>query len=101
MELWRLPEVLVVQLKRFGVGRQREKNSALVRFPISGLDLSGHVLDTRRAADEPAGAARARPARQRRARARERARRARATGGRARALRRTQRASHCVPSSSL
>lgn len=54
LELWRLPPVLVVHLKRFSYGRDsgysiygggsRGKVGKLVTFPIEGLDLSRHVL---------------------------------------------------------
>lgn len=51
MDLWRLPEVLVVHLKRFeyGVGGfygggLRGKINELVDFPTRGLDLSGYTV---------------------------------------------------------
>jgi len=39
----------VISLKRFGSGRYREKSGQLVRFPLTGLNLSEHILDTRTA----------------------------------------------------
>jgi ubiquitin carboxyl-terminal hydrolase 4/11/15 len=48
LDLWRLPPVLVVHLKRFSYrGRNyisRDKLDTFVDFPIEGLDLSRHVL---------------------------------------------------------
>ena len=45
LDLWTLPEVLVVHLKRFAAGRlTRDKLAALVQFPLAGLDLSPYVL---------------------------------------------------------
>jgi ubiquitin C-terminal hydrolase len=45
LDLWTLPEVLVVHLKRFAAGRlTRDKLDALVQFPLAGLDLSPYVL---------------------------------------------------------
>jgi len=44
-DLWKLPEILVVHLKRFQYSRySREKLGALVDFPIEGLDLSSVVI---------------------------------------------------------
>ena len=40
LELWKTPDVCVVQLKRFQVaGDYREKIEILVNFPINGFDL--------------------------------------------------------------
>ena len=45
LDLWSLPEVLVVHLKRFSyTSRLRDKLTAQVDFPLKGLDLSSHVL---------------------------------------------------------
>ncbi|KAG1678285.1 hypothetical protein FOA52_013906 [Chlamydomonas sp. UWO 241] len=45
LDLWHLPEVLVVHLKRFCYTRtQREKITTRVDFPLEGLDLSGHLM---------------------------------------------------------
>mmetsp|Transcript_9915 Transcript_9915/g.23668 ORF Transcript_9915/g.23668 Transcript_9915/m.23668 type:complete len:781 (-) Transcript_9915:317-2659(-) len=45
LDLWSLPEVLVVHLKRFSyTTRLRDKIAAMVDFPLRGLDLSPHVL---------------------------------------------------------
>ena len=45
LDLWSLPEVLVVHLKRFSYShRFRDKIDALVNFPLTGLDLSGATL---------------------------------------------------------
>lgn len=44
-DLWRLPQVLVVHLKRFKYGQfSRQKVTTYVDFPINGLDLSEYVL---------------------------------------------------------
>lgn len=46
MDLWTLPDVLVVHLKRFSYTTySRDKLDTPVRFPIEGLDLSRHVLN--------------------------------------------------------
>lgn len=44
MELWRLPNILMVHLKRFEFrhGYRRDKLSTFVDFPIEGLDMSKH-----------------------------------------------------------
>jgi ubiquitin carboxyl-terminal hydrolase 4/11 len=44
LELWTVPDILVIHLKRFSSGRGlRDKIDALVDFPVEGLDLSGRV----------------------------------------------------------
>lgn len=46
LDIWRLPDILVVHLKRFSHTRAwRDKIDALVDFPIHGLDLSGKALN--------------------------------------------------------
>jgi ubiquitin carboxyl-terminal hydrolase 4/11/15 len=46
--LWRTPPILVIHLKRFQYdGMFRDKLDHLVDFPLEGLDLSQHVLDSR------------------------------------------------------
>mmetsp|Transcript_29518 Transcript_29518/g.61705 ORF Transcript_29518/g.61705 Transcript_29518/m.61705 type:complete len:394 (+) Transcript_29518:1543-2724(+) len=44
MELWRLPNILVVHLKRFKFKNvlRRDKLETLVNFPLDGLDMSAH-----------------------------------------------------------
>ncbi|KAG8687461.1 CSN-associated deubiquitinating enzyme Ubp12 [Ceratobasidium sp. 423] len=43
-ELWSVPDILVVHLKRFSNARaMRDKIDALVEFPITGLDLNDRV----------------------------------------------------------
>ncbi|KAG2425706.1 hypothetical protein HXX76_013548 [Chlamydomonas incerta] len=45
LDLWSLPEVLVVHLKRFSYTRySRNKLDTRVDFPLHGLDLGGYVL---------------------------------------------------------
>jgi ubiquitin carboxyl-terminal hydrolase 4/11/15 len=44
LEIWTVPDILVVHLKRFSAIRTvRDKVDALIDFPIEGLDLSGKV----------------------------------------------------------
>eukprot|EP00041_Stephanoeca_diplocostata_P007956 m.113969 g.113969 ORF g.113969 m.113969 type:complete len:1012 (+) comp17112_c0_seq1:122-3157(+) len=44
MELWTLPEVLIVHLKRFSQDRwHRRKVTTMVDFPFEGLDLGRHL----------------------------------------------------------
>ncbi|KJE95444.1 ubiquitin specific protease 41 [Capsaspora owczarzaki ATCC 30864] len=44
MTLWRLPKLLIVQLKRFSFSRiYRDKLNSLVEFPLTNLDLSDYV----------------------------------------------------------
>lgn len=43
-DLWRLPEVLVVHLKRFQFNRyNRDKLETFIDYPINGLDLTPHI----------------------------------------------------------
>lgn len=45
LDLWTLPEVLVVHLKRFSCSRMwRDKLDCAVEFPLEGLDLSRYLL---------------------------------------------------------
>ena len=48
MELWRLPDILVVHLKRFEFKHtlRRDKLDTLVSFPLDGLDMSKHCAST-------------------------------------------------------
>ena len=50
MELWRLPNILVVHLKRFEFknSSRRDKLDTLVNFPLEGLDMSKHCHDGHR-----------------------------------------------------
>lgn len=44
LEIWTVPDILVVHLKRFSSHRTfRDKIEALIDFPIEGLDLAGKV----------------------------------------------------------
>lgn len=46
-DLWKVPDILVVHLKRFSAGRMtRDKLDNLIDFPIDGLDLSDRVVGT-------------------------------------------------------
>jgi hypothetical protein len=45
-DLWKLPEIMIIHLKRFQVsGVRRDKISTVVNYPVSGLDLSPFALD--------------------------------------------------------
>ncbi|KAG2240847.1 hypothetical protein Bca52824_097044 [Brassica carinata] len=47
LDLWRLPEILVIHLKRFSYSRfMKNKLEAYVDFPIDGLDLSTYISYT-------------------------------------------------------
>lgn len=47
LDLWSLPELLVVHLKRFSYSRlSRDKLDAPVDFLLDSLDLSAYVLQT-------------------------------------------------------
>lgn len=44
-DLWSLPKVLIIHLKRFSYSRfWRDKLDALVDFPVTGLDMSTYVI---------------------------------------------------------
>ncbi|EGD75888.1 hypothetical protein PTSG_11617 [Salpingoeca rosetta] len=46
MEVWKLPDTLVIHLKRFSYNSWwRDKLDTLVDFPLEGLDLGPYVLD--------------------------------------------------------
>jgi len=44
MELWRIPNILIIHLKRFEYrhGFRRDKLDTLVEFPLNGLDMSSY-----------------------------------------------------------
>ncbi|KAI4340513.1 hypothetical protein MLD38_025341 [Melastoma candidum] len=47
LDLWRLPEILVIHLKRFSYSRfMKNKLETYVDFPISDLDLSAYISHT-------------------------------------------------------
>ena len=47
MDLWSLPPVLIIHLKRFSYSRiSRDKIDTLVEFPLKGLDLNGYLKNT-------------------------------------------------------
>ena len=50
MELWRLPNVLIVHLKRFEFKNalRRDKLDTFVDFPLDGLDMGKHCASTRK-----------------------------------------------------
>ena len=44
LEIWTIPDILVIHLKRFGAGQNlRNKIDVLVDFPVEGLDLNDRV----------------------------------------------------------
>lgn len=52
LDLWRLPEILVVHLKRFSYSRfLKNKLETFVNFPVHDLDLATYVAST----SEPQG----------------------------------------------
>lgn len=46
LDLWKLPEILVVHLKRFASldGVRREKKEDMIEFPTKGLDLTKYGI---------------------------------------------------------
>ncbi|XP_056001735.1 ubiquitin carboxyl-terminal hydrolase 15-like [Ostrea edulis] len=45
-DLWNLPEILIIHLKRFSYNRfYRDKIDTIVEFPIRGLNLKKYVID--------------------------------------------------------
>ncbi len=54
-DLWKLPKILIVQLKRFSYRNKhwREKIETLVQFPLEGLDLTEHVRGPITPGEEP------------------------------------------------
>lgn len=45
LDIWRLPDILIVHLKRFSHSRyRRDKIDNLIDFPVEGLDLSQRVF---------------------------------------------------------
>ncbi len=45
MEIWKLPEILIIHLKRFSYNSYfRDKLSTEVDYPLQGLDLRDFVL---------------------------------------------------------
>jgi len=57
MELWRLPNILVVHLKRFEFKHsfRRDKLDTLVNFPLESLDMSRHCAKSREQSPEASG----------------------------------------------
>lgn len=43
MDLWRLPNILILHLKRFSYGHRGEKIRANIEFPLENLDLSSYL----------------------------------------------------------
>ena len=47
LDIWRLPEVLILHLKRFNQGKyRRSKLECAVEFPMTGLDMTSYVVET-------------------------------------------------------
>uniref|UniRef100_A0A7N6AHI4 Ubiquitin carboxyl-terminal hydrolase n=1 Tax=Anabas testudineus TaxID=64144 RepID=A0A7N6AHI4_ANATE len=54
LDLWSLPEVLIIHLKRFSYTKfTREKLDSIVEFPLRDLDFSGCLLRKNRSREEP------------------------------------------------
>uniref|UniRef100_A0A8C9U164 Ubiquitin carboxyl-terminal hydrolase n=1 Tax=Scleropages formosus TaxID=113540 RepID=A0A8C9U164_SCLFO len=54
LDLWSLPEVLIIHLKRFSYTKySREKLDTIVDFPIRNLDFSGFLLRKTSSSGEP------------------------------------------------
>ncbi|XVF00085.1 hypothetical protein REPUB_Repub03eG0255200 [Reevesia pubescens] len=54
LDLWRLPEVLVIHLKRFSYSRSmKHKLETFVNFPIHDFDLTNYVADKRSSRSQP------------------------------------------------
>uniref|UniRef100_A0A6I8NRX1 Ubiquitin carboxyl-terminal hydrolase n=1 Tax=Ornithorhynchus anatinus TaxID=9258 RepID=A0A6I8NRX1_ORNAN len=54
LDLWALPEALIIHLKRFSYTKfSREKLDTLVEFPIRDLDFSEFIIKPRTEADAP------------------------------------------------
>ncbi|KAL1129781.1 hypothetical protein AAG570_012725, partial [Ranatra chinensis] len=46
-DLWKLPRILIIHLKRFSYTRyRRDKIDALVEFPLTGLSMSEYVINS-------------------------------------------------------
>ncbi|XP_041862524.1 ubiquitin carboxyl-terminal hydrolase 43 isoform X2 [Melanotaenia boesemani] len=46
MSLWTLPDILILHLKRFRqVGERRNKLTTFVHFPLTGLDMTPHMVN--------------------------------------------------------
>lgn len=53
MDLWSLPPVLIIHLKRFSYSRiYRDKIDTLVEFPIRGLDLNSYIKHNHKSKDD-------------------------------------------------
>lgn len=53
MELYKVPEVLIIQLKRFkGINFSNEKNFVKVNFPVDNLNLTDYVLNKSKQIDD-------------------------------------------------
>uniref|UniRef100_A0A669BQ91 Ubiquitin carboxyl-terminal hydrolase n=1 Tax=Oreochromis niloticus TaxID=8128 RepID=A0A669BQ91_ORENI len=54
LDLWSLPEVLIIHLKRFSYTKfTREKLDSIVEFPLRDLDFSGFLLRKTLSSEEP------------------------------------------------
>uniref|UniRef100_A0A8C6X9T8 Ubiquitin carboxyl-terminal hydrolase n=1 Tax=Naja naja TaxID=35670 RepID=A0A8C6X9T8_NAJNA len=52
LDLWSLPEILIIHLKRFSYTKfSREKLDTLVEFPIQGLDFSDFIIKPQKEMD--------------------------------------------------
>lgn len=46
LELWKLPDILVLHFKRFAGGTRSNKLDVLVDFPIEGLDMTKRIVES-------------------------------------------------------
>ncbi|KAM7386371.1 hypothetical protein PAMA_009137 [Pampus argenteus] len=54
MNLWTLPDILILHLKRFRqVGERRNKLTTFVHFPMAGLDMTPHMVNRNHGAHQP------------------------------------------------
>ncbi|XP_069557346.1 ubiquitin carboxyl-terminal hydrolase 43 [Brachyistius frenatus] len=53
MNLWTLPDILILHLKRFRqVGDRRNKLTTFVHFPLAGLDMTPHMVNRKHGAHQ-------------------------------------------------
>lgn len=52
IEIWRLPDILVIHLKRFSFKGSVHKINSLVEFPVTGLDLSYFMINSKKKTGE-------------------------------------------------
>ncbi|KAK9469793.1 hypothetical protein V1512DRAFT_279229 [Lipomyces arxii] len=50
-EIWSVPDIFTIHLKRFSSTSRRDKIDVKIDFPVEGLDLSGRIGDSQQAQD--------------------------------------------------